>query len=395
VGALVLKPVPHSMAWVARQLGRRASGIESSGGGLLSWLRRRGCRRGLGEYALRARGHAATIDQGSSIMNFMKYVVVLLLVCVATVARAGAHHYYYTDPQGTVLAKADSSGTIVATYDYAPYGTAVASMSPAPNGPGYTGHVNDPESELVYMQARYYDPGMGRFVSVDPVGPSPGGFFHFNRYDYANNNPIANVDPDGLSSTDDICMGNTQCISGSNQSGSSGRGSSSGSEREEVFALSSPHAPGCDGSAECDEVKSTAYKMMRDQAEAERKAGIFGVKFIAINAFTDGLGKLFGRVVELLPLRGIASEARAIASGHAFSKHGGEFADIGINTQEQFAKHIDRVMRNPTATRNLERGRVAYWDAESGTVVIHDPNSADGGTAFIPTRGVDYFNGLK
>jgi uncharacterized protein RhaS with RHS repeats len=60
-------------------------------------------------------------------------------------AYAGVHHYYYTDPQGTVLAKADASGAIIATYDYAPYGTAVASLSPAPNGPGYTGHVNDPE----------------------------------------------------------------------------------------------------------------------------------------------------------------------------------------------------------------------------------------------------------
>ena len=58
----------------------------------------------------------------------------VLSLCVGA-AYAGTHHYYYTDAQGTVLAKADASGAIVATYDYAPYGTAVASMSPAPNGP--------------------------------------------------------------------------------------------------------------------------------------------------------------------------------------------------------------------------------------------------------------------
>lgn len=85
----------------------------------------------------------------------------------------------------------------------------------------------------------------------------------------------------------------------------------------------------------------------------------------------------------------------AFTFGHTFSKHGGEFKDIGINTEEQFAKHIDRVMTSPTATRDLERGRVAYWDAESGAVVIFDPNSPDGGTALVPTRGIDYFNGLK
>lgn len=70
-------------------------------------------------------------------------------------------------------------------------------MSGAPNGPGYTGHVNDPETGLVYMQARYYDPATGRFLSVDPVAPVGGNLFNVNRYDYANNNPINNVDLDG------------------------------------------------------------------------------------------------------------------------------------------------------------------------------------------------------
>lgn len=126
----------------------------------------------------------------------------LALWLLVSVAHAGTRHYYYTDPQGTVLAKADASGAIVATYDYAPYGTAVASMSPAPNGPGYTGHVNDPDSGLVYMQARYYDPAVGRFLSVDPVTPAPGNTFNFNRYDYTNNNPINHTDPDGRNLTE-------------------------------------------------------------------------------------------------------------------------------------------------------------------------------------------------
>lgn len=130
-----------------------------------------------------------------------RIISALALWLLISVAHAGTRHYYYTDPQGTVLAKADASGAIVATYDYAPYGTAVASMSPAPNGPGYTGHVNDPDSGLVYMQARYYDPAVGRFLSIDPVGPSPGNLFNFNRYDYANNNPVVNIDPDGTTCT--------------------------------------------------------------------------------------------------------------------------------------------------------------------------------------------------
>ena len=65
-----------------------------------------------------------------------------------------------------------------------------------PDGPGYTGHENDTETGLVYMQARYYDP-VGRFLSPDPVTPSAGGLFEFNRYDYTDNNPVNHTDPEG------------------------------------------------------------------------------------------------------------------------------------------------------------------------------------------------------
>lgn len=47
------------------------------------------------------------------------------------------------------------------------------------------------------MQARYYDPELGRFLSVDPDGPKPGNVFNFNRYEYVNNNPIMGIDPTG------------------------------------------------------------------------------------------------------------------------------------------------------------------------------------------------------
>ena len=104
--------------------------------------------------------------------------------------------YVYTDPQGTPLVQADASGNVIAKYDYTPYGNSIASLGAAPNGPGYTGHVNDPETGLVYMQARYYQP-TGRFLSPDPVEPSAGNVYGFNRYAYANNNPIINTDPTG------------------------------------------------------------------------------------------------------------------------------------------------------------------------------------------------------
>ena len=130
-------------------------------------------------------------------MSTIKIIGVgLILSLLSTTAYAGTKHYYYTDAQGTVLAKADAQGNIIATYDYAPYGTQV--LGTPPSGPaGYTGHVNDPDTGLVYMQARYYDPSTGRFLSVDPVQPIAGDSFTFNRFVYAQGNPANVMDPDG------------------------------------------------------------------------------------------------------------------------------------------------------------------------------------------------------
>jgi hypothetical protein len=80
-----------------------------------------------------------------------------------------------------------------------------------------------------------------------------------------------------------------------------------------------------------------------------------------------------------------------IAAGHAFAKHGGEF---GFSTRAEMAAHIDHVIAR-SSVRRLSGGRVAYWDDSSGTVVICDPHSADGGTAFKPGRGRRYFEGLR
>lgn len=123
------------------------------------------------------------------------FYLLLLVCCVLHAQQQGTVTYFYTDPNGTPLAEADAHGNIIATYDYTPYG--VVALGKAPNGPGYTGHVNDPETNLVNMQARYYDPATGRFLSVDPVGPNAGDSTNFNRYVYGGNNPIKNIDPNG------------------------------------------------------------------------------------------------------------------------------------------------------------------------------------------------------
>ena len=121
--------------------------------------------------------------------------------CLAQVAETVT--YYYTNQQGTPLATADASGNVLTTLDYRPYGNQVLGLPEA--GPGYTGHVNDPDSGLVYMQARYYDPVVGRFLSADPSQVQAAIVDKFNRFAYASGNPLTNLDPNGR----DTCPGST------------------------------------------------------------------------------------------------------------------------------------------------------------------------------------------
>jgi len=87
--------------------------------------------------------------------------------------------------------------------------------------------------------------------------------------------------------------------------------------------------------------------------------------------------------------RAVEPEAQKIADGHAWEDHHGEFPEF--KSQDEFAEHVDRVMSEPTATKT-SGDRTAYWDEQSGTIVIKDPKHPDGGTAFRPARGRDYFD---
>ncbi|KAF1003616.1 MAG: tRNA(Glu)-specific nuclease WapA [Luteibacter sp.] len=127
-----------------------------------------------------------------------RIAAVSLLCATASVATHAATKqvtYYYTDPQGTVLATADENGNIIERSDYRPFGE--QALGSKQDGPGYTGHVNDSDSNLVYMQQRYYDPSIGRFMSIDPAPLDTSRLHNFARYTYANDNPLSFIDPDG------------------------------------------------------------------------------------------------------------------------------------------------------------------------------------------------------
>jgi RHS repeat-associated protein len=61
----------------------------------------------------------------------------------------------------------------------------------------FTGKEQDEETGLAYFGARFYDPSTGRFTTPDSLVPSSASAVGFNRYAYADNNPVEHVDPSG------------------------------------------------------------------------------------------------------------------------------------------------------------------------------------------------------
>jgi len=105
--------------------------------------------------------------------------------------------YFHSDALGSPVATTDAARNVLERTYYAPYGEA---LNRSVDGPGYTGHVMDAATGLVYAQQRYYDPLVGKFLSIlsiDPVAANPGTGGNFNRYWYANDNPYKFTDPDG------------------------------------------------------------------------------------------------------------------------------------------------------------------------------------------------------
>jgi RHS repeat-associated protein len=110
-----------------------------------------------------------------------------------------ANRYQHTDALGSPVVVTNGPHSVLERNEYEPYGQVLAGG--VANRPGFTGHVADAQTGLDYMQQRYYDPMIGRFLSVDPVtATSVGG--NFNRYRYGGNNPYRFIDPDGRMSSD-------------------------------------------------------------------------------------------------------------------------------------------------------------------------------------------------
>ncbi|VAW41264.1 hypothetical protein MNBD_CHLOROFLEXI01-25, partial [hydrothermal vent metagenome] len=119
--------------------------------------------------------------------------------------------YLFTDHLGsTVVLTKDSDGYILADSltRYMPFGEYRGTApSQTMTDKGYTGQKENMEIGLIYYNARFYVPGIGRFASADTIVPNPASPQSFNRYSYVRNNPLKYTDPTGYCAEtgDDTC----------------------------------------------------------------------------------------------------------------------------------------------------------------------------------------------
>lgn len=119
---------------------------------------------------------------------------------VATIA-AGATTYPYWDHL-SVRANANASGTITRTFGHYPFGETWYETGTHDKW-DYTTYENDAESGLNYAMARFHNPRLGRFMSLDPWPADKRHPQSWNRYPHGNNNPVSFSDPSGMDGCDD------------------------------------------------------------------------------------------------------------------------------------------------------------------------------------------------
>ena len=118
-------------------------------------------------------------------------------------------YYYVLNAQGDVIALLNANGKLAASYDYDAWGnctvydssakvltdpTSIANLNPL----RYRGYYYDAETGFYYLQSRYYDPAICRFINADTFATTDAnGFLSANMFAYCENNPIMRVDADG------------------------------------------------------------------------------------------------------------------------------------------------------------------------------------------------------
>lgn len=117
---------------------------------------------------------------------------------------SGRESFYHTDGLGSTRVITDNVGLITNRYNYDAFGVTINQSGTSDNSFQFAGEQRDSATGLDYHRARYYDPGLGRFVSKDDYSGRLNSPITQNPYAYANANPVNFTDPSGYFSLEEV-----------------------------------------------------------------------------------------------------------------------------------------------------------------------------------------------
>lgn len=281
--------------------------------------------------------------------------------------------YIHTNYLGTPQKATNASKTTVWTGNYDPNGAVTPTTSINMNL-RFPGQIAD-TTGFNHNGFRDYNSnkltGGGRYLQFDPIGMVGG----INPYTYVDNNPYQYTDPNGLCPFCPLVIGAIL-------------------SEEAVATLTASTAV-----ARAMLINAARRQLAADAAALAAERSLFGAKPPSMARVPANDPGVPGQCRVASPTGQPAGNrpiAEQIGNGHAFDKHvvlGQEFP--GVTTRGAFTDFIENAMNNPTAIRQLNNGRSAYWHDESQSVVIVNPKSPDLGTAFRPLSGRNYFDTLQ
>ena len=109
----------------------------------------------------------------------------------------GTLRYFLTDHLGSTTITLDANGNEVSELRYSAWGMTRFTSGTMPTTFQYTGQRIEPELDIYYYNARWYDPYLNRWLQPDSIIPDEYSSLDWDRYSYARNNPIKFNDPSG------------------------------------------------------------------------------------------------------------------------------------------------------------------------------------------------------
>ena len=101
------------------------------------------------------------------------------------------------NPHGDVVQLLNEKGTVTKLYTYDAFGSEVKPQKKDDNPYRYSGEYYDKETDMLYLRARYYDAGVGRFLTADSYTGEEDDPLSLNLYTYCNNDSVNMTDPSG------------------------------------------------------------------------------------------------------------------------------------------------------------------------------------------------------